>query len=244
MIVFEQSFPLGAQGTSLSATDPYHSRDDVSTAFPLLNSTAAAAGLGHLAFTGDMTGSGARHGTGPIGGLPTGVTGFGPTCFFTKDLSTSVVLSSFSNFMAASNGNRGDAMAYGVQGSITAIPPGYSLSFVLTLSTAGGVNQGFEQWGDKLLQRYGKSREMTYRDYSLNYLGYSTDNGAYYYYQTEGHTPGKRVSQPNKAGPWKTYEETLIDVKEYGECDNAVKRRVTPVNRRITPVKCVVSLHS
>ena len=29
------------------------------------------------------------------------------------------------------------------------------------------------------LDRYGKSRAMTYRDQSLNYLGYSTDNGTY-----------------------------------------------------------------
>lgn len=33
-------------------------------------------------------------------------------------------------------------------------------------------------------------------------LGYSTDNGAYYYYQTE----------PNK-----TYEQTLYDVKDYAD---------------------------
>jgi len=27
-----------------------------------------------------------------------------------------------------------------------------------------------EHWGDQLLHRYGKSREMTWRDYSLNYV--------------------------------------------------------------------------
>ena len=91
-----------------------------------------------------------------------------------QDLSASVVLSSFSNFMAASNGVRGNALAFGVQGSITEIPAGYSLSFVIAASPGGGVNRAVEAWGNKLLQRYGKTREMSYRDYSLNYLGYST----------------------------------------------------------------------
>ena len=56
-------------------------------------------------------------------------------------------------------------------------PKGYSLSFAIVASGGGGVNAAFEEWGDKLLARYGKSREVTYKDYSLNYLGYSTDNG-------------------------------------------------------------------
>ena len=201
MIVFEQSFPAGVQGTTRDPEDPYSARDDVSTAFPALNSTAASTAAGFLAFTGDMTGSNAKHGRGGIGVLPSGVSGFGPSCIFTEDLSQSVVISSFSQFMAASNGKRGGgAMAYGAQGSITDFPPGYSLSFVIVASSAGGVNTAFEEWGDKLLATYGKSREDTYNDYSLNYLGYSTDNGAYYYYQTEGHTPGKRVAQPHADG--------------------------------------------
>ena len=41
-------------------------------------------------------------------------------------------------------------------------------------------------WGDLLLLRSGKKRAAAWDlDYSLRYLGYSTDNGAYYYYNTE-----------------------------------------------------------
>jgi len=207
MIVFEQSFPHGIQGSTLNASDPYAARDDVSTAFPSFSTTSSGSSTGYLAFAGDMMGSGAKHGTGGITGLPTGVSGFGPACFFDSGLQASVVISSFSQFMAASNGRRGNGMAYGLQGSVTDIPPGYTLSFVMVASSAGGVNAAFEEWGDKLLHRYGKSREVTYQDYSLQYLGYSTDNGAYYYYQTEGQT--------GRVGRGKTYEETLIDVKSY-----------------------------
>jgi hypothetical protein len=95
---------------------------------------------------------------------------------------------------------------------MTAVPVGYSMSFVIAQSPKGGVNAAFEAWGDRLLQRYGKSRDVTYNDFSLNYLGYSTDNGAFYYYQTEGHTPGKR-GPPYTGG--ETYEDTLIHVKEF-----------------------------
>ena len=35
---------------------------------------------------------------------------------------------------------------------------------------SGSVNAAFEQWGDKLLKTYGKSRSQTYADYGLNYL--------------------------------------------------------------------------
>jgi hypothetical protein len=67
------------------------------------------------------------------------------------------------------------------------IQAGYTVSFIVSATQTAGVNQAFEAWGDKLLGTYGKSRALTYRDYSLNYLGYSTDNGAFYYYQTEDH---------------------------------------------------------
>ena len=161
-----------------------------------------------------------NNGTGALG-LPTGVGGFGPTCFFTKDLKQSMVISAYSQFMSASNGNLTErtastesasshAVAYGLQGSITAVPAGYSLSFIVSASENGGVNAAFESWGDKLLSTYGKSRQRSYQDHSLNYLGYSTDNGAFYYYQTEGGTPGKY-------GAGKNYEDTLIDVKQYAD---------------------------
>jgi hypothetical protein len=166
-----------------------------------------------------MTGSRFEYGnyTGSSTDIPSkliGVTGFGPLCAFTKDLSKSAVISSFSQFMAASNGRTNDGVSYGLQGSITEVPAGYSLSFVVAQSPAGGVQAAFEAWGDRLLQRYSKEREVTYADYSLNFLGYSTDNGAFYYYQTEDHQAGKRGPPYT---PGKTYEETLIDVKAYSD---------------------------
>ena len=114
-------------------------------------------------------------------------------------MSKVAVISSFSNFMSASAGplSNGTGTAYGLQASITEVPAGYTLSYIVSAANNGdgasaGVNEAFEAWGDKLLKTYGKSRDVTYKDFSLNYLGYSTDNGAFYYYQTEDHQPGKR----------------------------------------------------
>lgn len=47
--------------------------------------------------------------------------------------------------------------------------------------TKNGINNLFLEWGDKLLNAYGKTREEGYnKDLSLRYLSYSTDNGAFY----------------------------------------------------------------
>ena len=226
-IVFEQHFPQGARGTALNASDPYSSRDGVSSMFPSLAPAAGAGPLGYLAFAGDMTGSGYQHGT-DFGQLPSGVKGTGPICFFDKALRAAVVLSPFSNFMAASSAHvavgsgGGDHLAYGAQGSITAYPKDYTLSFILTLGPAKstvrrarGVNAALEFWGDALLATYGKSRIATYAtDFGLRYLSYSTDNGAFYYYQTEG-GPGGAGGPPYKGNA--SYERTLIDVKRYAD---------------------------
>jgi len=217
MIVFEQAFPMGVKGTTLNASDPMGARDVVSSSFPSFTKGGGDKDRGYLAFASDMTGSGFQHGTGGIKSSLCGVKGFGPVCHFTKDLSSSVVVSSFSNFMAASVAMQKDgSAAYGAQGSITEYPAGWALSFVIVMSPKGGVNGAFEHWGDQLLHRYGKQREMSWRDYSLTYLGYSTDNGAYYYYQTEGHAPKRGPPYT----PGDTYQKTLIDVKAYADSES------------------------
>ena len=109
-IVFEQHFPKGVAGTTLNASNPYSARDSVSTMFP---SFVPSAGLGYLAFAGDMTGASFKHGNN-FSTIPSGVSGTGPVCFFDKKLSAAVVISPFSQFMAASAGHARDgSLAYG-----------------------------------------------------------------------------------------------------------------------------------
>eukprot|EP01062_Namystynia_karyoxenos_P072843 TRINITY_DN693_c0_g1_i1.p1 TRINITY_DN693_c0_g1~~TRINITY_DN693_c0_g1_i1.p1 ORF type:complete len:850 (+),score=240.54 TRINITY_DN693_c0_g1_i1:91-2550(+) len=131
-----------------------------------------------------------------------GIGGTGPVVAFNQDLKTSLVLSPFSNFMAANQNVDATtgAIRYGIMGGVIEVPKGYSLATVITLGE--GVNSAMDSWGDVLLKTYGKSRYAYKRDMANQYLGYSTDNGAYYYYQTE---------------PGKNYEDTLIDVQAYAK---------------------------
>ena len=48
----------------------------------------------------------------------------------------------------------------------------------------------------------GKNPDAWKDDYSMTHLGYTTDNGAYYYYLTE---------------PGKNYEETILALKDYSK---------------------------
>ncbi len=112
--------------------------------------------------------------------IPSGVSGAGPIVVFTHDLSASIVISAFSNFMAHNQYYDTDnsILYYGVMGSVQSIPAGYVIE---TIIYAGeGINSVMLGWGDVLLQQYGKERDAYKRDFTLRYLGYSTDNGAYY----------------------------------------------------------------
>merc|ERR1719424_1389400 len=61
-----------------------------------------------------------------------------------------------------------------------------------------GINAAMKSYGQALMTKHGTQRST--KDETLRTLGYSTDNGAYYYYQ------------PSKG---KNYEDTLLDVHKY-----------------------------
>lgn len=51
-------------------------------------------------------------------------------------------------------------------------------------------------------EKYKKTPEYRESDLTNNYIGYWTDNGAFYYYNTED---------------GKNYQQTILDVKTYAE---------------------------
>ena len=67
-------------------------------------------------------------------------------------------------------------------GTVTSVPAGHSLEIIVDFSPGAGVNQAMDAWGAKLMARYGKDRSRAASDVTTTHLGYSTDNGAYYYY--------------------------------------------------------------
>lgn len=64
--------------------------------------------------------------------------------------------------------------------AIDQVPAGYSLRSLLVLDSS--IGRAYQQWGRALTAIQGKSRPSNEADRSLRYLGYWTDNGAYYYY--------------------------------------------------------------
>ncbi|EDQ85462.1 uncharacterized protein MONBRDRAFT_34228 [Monosiga brevicollis MX1] len=72
----------------------------------------------------------------------------------------------------------------GYVGTMEAIPAGSSLRYIISASDAG-LNNAMTAWGAKLMAMYNKTTEQRDNDYTLQYLGYNTDHGAYYYYKPD-----------------------------------------------------------
>jgi len=193
IVVFGQTWVDGASGTATNT--------DALSGFPSFDTTKAPQPLGFLAYNGAMVGWNPQYGKFGESKITGGTDGTGPLVLFSTDLSTSFVLSPASNFMAASQAydDSTKTLSYGVLGSITSVPAQFTVETIIQLGS--GVNSVMQAWGDRLLHRYGKER-YAYRgkDLTVRYLGYSTDNGAYYYYNTENN---------------ETYEQTLEGVYQY-----------------------------
>ncbi len=119
-----------------------------------------------------------------------------PWIFFDAAYRT-FILSPAANFMTAGTrwSTKGE-MSSGISTQITALPPGFEHRTLLVAEQ--GINRAFDRWGETLTALGGKTRPANDADASLNRIGYWTDNGATYYYQT---------------APSMTYEQTLQSVK-------------------------------
>lgn len=151
-----------------------------------------------------------------------GVSGTGVLALYDSTGKTATVLSPLSGFMAQSHTVRASAhdkdrpcdndrancdvqLAYGIMGVVDSVPQGYTQSTVLTLAggECGGVNCAMRQWGQLMRKFYGvkdaAAAAVNNRDPTLSSLGYSTDNGMYYYYNTDENNTD-------------TYQNTLVNV--------------------------------
>jgi len=117
--------------------------------------------------------------------------------FFFDSSYNAFVLSPASNFMSASTnwGPKGELLS-GIAREIATLPPGFEHQTLLVMEK--GINRAFDSWGQALTALRGKTRPANDSDVSLNKVGYWTDNGATYYYQTAGAM---------------NYEQTLMAIK-------------------------------
>eukprot|EP01013_Petalomonas_cantuscygni_P008167 TRINITY_DN20876_c0_g1_i1.p1 TRINITY_DN20876_c0_g1~~TRINITY_DN20876_c0_g1_i1.p1 ORF type:complete len:853 (+),score=147.81 TRINITY_DN20876_c0_g1_i1:312-2561(+) len=223
-VVFEQRFPRGLRGTTLNPQDPWTMRDDVSAAFPTL---VPARPVSFLALAGHMMGESYAYGVSGKTAVPGGIHGTGPVAYFENarggDAGTGLsamraaIVSPFQSAIAMNAAPRRhgeiNATAYGPLGSFTEIPPHFTVRCILAAhevgpSSGGGVRlpafaSAMTAWGDTLLREHGRERHAAWAaDETLQRLGYSTDNGAFYYYITE---------------PEKNYQATMADVAHYAK---------------------------
>ncbi len=119
----------------------------------------------------------------------------GPVILYSDEMEV-IVFSPLDHFFVSLIDFADGELNYGVEGEVEAIPPDFSHSFILVRGR--GINATLERWGALLRDRYGRERTDRYADTGLATLGYWTDNGAYYYYETE---------------PGMSEEETLLAVK-------------------------------
>jgi hypothetical protein len=105
-----------------------------------------------------------------------------PWIFFDSSYKT-FILSSAANFMAAStNWTAKNEMTNGISPLIKSLPVGFEHRTILVVGQ--GINRTFDAWGQTVTSLTGKRRPANDADRSLNQVGYWTDNGATYYYQT------------------------------------------------------------
>jgi len=202
-VVFEMEFPDGLENCALQ------DENDIITSFPSFrvgneyyNGTEPR---GFISFNGAMLGADAVVSSfdkdGMVNNMGSGLMNTSPLAIF--NTKQTMVISSASNFMAINQKFDHDEsnLSYGIMGRVKSVPKGFSYEVIVSLSDAG-ASIAMDEWGQKLLDRYQKSKEVAFSDFTTNYLQYSTDNGAYYYYLTEEN---------------KTYEDTIIDVKKYAD---------------------------
>jgi hypothetical protein len=154
-------------------------------------------------YLGDMAGNSQKHAgswNSSSKVIESGILG-GPVFLFNftqrgeKDL---LVLSPFSRFMATSLSQTNNVLEYGVMGSILTIPANYNHSMIVFYSPQG-INEGVRLWGQTMQKAYNRTNQHRLNDLTINYLGYYTDNGGYYYYHRE---------------IGRTYEETIVNVHQ------------------------------
>ncbi|XP_055899050.1 uncharacterized protein LOC106071759 isoform X1 [Biomphalaria glabrata] len=192
--IFTQKYYGQANRTSANDTT------QVISSFPSFQALSNG-GMGFLAYGGDMAGySDLKFGWWQYGAsLSTGISG-GPLVIF-DSASNAMVISPLSQFMAASSqfSQQYQQLSYGIMGLVDTVPQNYSIDFIVYYSDKG-INQAMIEWGKLLKRVYRRNQNRRNYGTTLNFMGYWTDNGAYYYYNTES---------------GKNYETTILDAVSY-----------------------------
>ena len=123
----------------------------------------------------------------------------GPVVFYNRNFQT-LIISPLDHFLYSLIREEKSRLQIGLEAELDALPKGFSHPVIFY--SGRGIRQSFEEWGRLLRRWYGTTPPDLYADVGLKYLGYWTDNGSFYYYNTE-----KGMN----------YEETLLALKKYAD---------------------------
>jgi len=184
-LIFGQDWP---------ATKNTSSSNHVTACFPCFQIPTKPE-LGYHVYKGSMAGSGDH--SGKLTSDSEVITGndVGPLTLFNSDASITMVFSAASRFMSHQTAIANGKLMFGIRPVITSVPNAYRVETILHVDF--GINKSIMEWGAFLMTRFSKTRSFADSDFTCNYLGYSTDNGAFYYYKTEDK---------------KDYEQTILDI--------------------------------
>ena len=103
-----------------------------------------------------------------------------PWILFDDQAHTAILSPASDFFVSQMHGDGHTKIASGLDVHLTNLPAGFTHRTLLTIGT--GIGKTLHTWGDALTADSGKKRPPDSADLLIKYLGYWTDNGAYYYY--------------------------------------------------------------
>ncbi|MHA1791530.1 MAG: hypothetical protein ACTSVI_02730 [Promethearchaeota archaeon] len=127
-----------------------------------------------------------------------------PVLYYDDELNA-FILSSLDNFFVTGIkfNQRDNAISVGLAGSVNKVPENFSLQSILYIGN--GINASLDKWGKLFREWHGFKKKNPYDTPITALLGYNTDNGAYYYYNTE-----KGMN----------YEDTMIALRKHHVKEN------------------------
>jgi hypothetical protein len=193
-ITFTQTYITAASQTNTVA-------QNVMSAFPSFDTSSSqlTTDLGYVNYCGIFSGD--RYGkySGKNANIDFCSNGLESGPFLIFDEQTAAMVSPVTQFMSTSIVYNKNSIDIGFMGGITEVPA-YTVTETIIYFDDRGVTETILNWGDILLTVYEKPRENIYAEFTTNYIGYNTDNGAYYYYNPIAN---------------ETFESTLYKVKDY-----------------------------
>jgi len=167
-VVFETTFPAGLNGSASP-----QGGDATSSGWPTFALDAADADRGVVGWGGRFLEGSHASAWGDAGSnLASAGQHGGPMVLFNKALTVAVAVSSLSAHPVTISAvdRAGAALSYGLLGSVTSAPAGFTLR-VIVAATAGGPTAGALRWGG-LATTYGGAAGKRLYDNSTKWLGY------------------------------------------------------------------------